>query len=131
MILLSAPVLAVAFVAALGVYLWKCISSPLWKAPGPAISRFTNLGLRWHEFRANRTMYVHGLHLQYGPVVRIAPNEMSFTSYDAIKEIYGSMGSGYDKTPFYNLFKVFGRRTMFSTLNKTDVGHVVNHQVHI
>ncbi|KAK1637497.1 cytochrome P450 [Colletotrichum phormii] len=31
-----------------------------------------------------------------------------------------SLGSGYDKHRFYNLFKVFGRRTMFSTLVKGD-----------
>lgn len=32
------------------------------------------------------------------PVVRIAPNEVSSTSYEAVKEIYGSLGSGYDKS---------------------------------
>lgn len=66
--------------------------------------------LRWHEFRANRTLYIHSLHLKYGPKVRIAPNEMSFTSYEAVKEIYGSQGSGFDKSSFYDLFTVFGRR---------------------
>ncbi|KAI1247554.1 hypothetical protein MGN70_011444 [Eutypa lata] len=60
-------------------------------------------------------------HLLYGPVVRIAPNEVSFASLDGVREIYGSGGSGYNKTEFYNLFTVHGRRTMFSTLNKEDV----------
>jgi len=60
--------------------------------------------------RANRRVYIHGLHLQYGPVVRIAPNEVSFTSPEAVKEVYCSGGSGYDKTEFYDLFKVYGRR---------------------
>ncbi|KAF5514919.1 putative sterigmatocystin biosynthesis P450 monooxygenase STCB [Colletotrichum fructicola] len=80
----------------------------------------TPLALRWNEFNATRTLYVHSLHLKYGPVVRIAPNEVSFTSYEAVKEIYGSLGSGYDKSSFYNLFRVFKRRTMFSTLEKRD-----------
>lgn len=51
-------------------------------------------------------------------MVRIAPNEVSFASTAAVKEIYCSGGSGYDKTEFYNLFTVYGRRTMFSTLAK-------------
>lgn len=110
MILLSLSVLAIAFTASALLYLWQCISNPLWAAPGPAISRFTCLVLRWHEFHHNRTSYIHSLHLKYGPSIRIAPNEMSFSSYEGVKEIYGSMGSGYDKASFYNLFVVMGRR---------------------
>ncbi|CCF34970.1 cytochrome P450 [Colletotrichum higginsianum] len=113
------PLVGAAVFAALALfYLARCLSSPLLKVPGPGLSRFTSVVLRWHEFGANRTLYIHSLHLKYGPVVRIAPNEVSFTSYEAVKEIYGSLGSGYDKHRFYNLFKVFQRRTMFSTLEK-------------
>jgi hypothetical protein len=76
-------------------------------------------------------------------VVRLGPKEVSFTSTEAVKEIYTSGGSGYDKTEFYNLFKQFNTRydicllrtspattavtyshtlrTLFSTLNKGDV----------
>lgn len=108
--MLSFPFIAAALAAAALMYVWKCISSPLWKAPGPLLSRFSSLVLRWHEFRAERTLYIHSLHEKYGPSVRISPNEMSFTSYEGIKEIYGSMGSGYEKTNFYNLFTVMGRR---------------------
>ncbi|CAJ2506231.1 Uu.00g003610.m01.CDS01 [Anthostomella pinea] len=102
------------------VYVWQCISSPLRKLPGPTLTLFTSWVLKYHEFRANRTRYIHSLHLKYGPVVRIAPNEVSFASLEGVKEIYGSGGSGYDKTEFYDLFMVYGRRTMFSTLNKED-----------
>jgi hypothetical protein len=54
------------------------------------------------------------LHDEYGPVVRIAPNEVSFTSWAALKEIYCSGGSGYDKSDFYNLFRIFGRRFVYA-----------------
>ncbi|KAJ2904616.1 cytochrome P450 [Zalerion maritima] len=94
--------------------------SPLQAVTGPPISSITSLVLKWHEFRADRTGYIHQLHQRYGPVVRIAPNEVAFASPAAVKEIYGSGGSGYDKTEFYDLFTVFGRRTMFTTLNKQD-----------
>lgn len=105
------PLFGAAILGALLVfYLARCYSSPLWRIPGPALSKVTSIVLRWHEFGANRTLYIHSLHLKYGPVVRITPNEVSYTSYEAVKEIYGSLGSGYDKHRFYNLFKVFGRR---------------------
>ncbi|KAH6636502.1 cytochrome P450 [Chaetomium tenue] len=96
------------------------LTSPLNKIPGPWHAKFTTLVLKWHEFRTNRTRYVHHLHLKYGPTVRIAPNEVVFASAAAVKEIYCSGGSGYDKTEFYDMFKVYGRRTMFTTLNKDD-----------
>ncbi|KAF4441497.1 putative benzoate 4-monooxygenase cytochrome P450 [Fusarium austroafricanum] len=96
------------------------LTSATAKVPGPLISNFTSLMLKWHELNANRTVYIHELHKKYGPVVRVAPNEVSFTSIAALKEIYGSGGSGYDKTEFYDLFQVYGKRTMFSTLVKGD-----------
>jgi hypothetical protein len=86
------------------------LSSATAKIPGPFVSNFTSLVLKWHELNANRTVYIHELHRRYGPVVRVAPNEVSFTSVAALKEIYGSGGSGYDKTEFYDLFQVYGKR---------------------
>lgn len=122
MLLLSPGVLTAVAVLSAVIFLVRRVTSPLWKLPGPTISAFTSLQLKLHELRANRTVYVHQLHLEYGPVVRIAPNEVSFTSWAAVKEIYCSGGSGYDKTEFYDLFQIYGRRTMFTTLNKADVG---------
>lgn len=117
-------------------------------APGPTMSLFTSLVLKWKEINAERTLYIHALHQRYGPVVRVSPNEVSYTSWPALKEIYCSGGSGYDKSDFYNLFRIYGRRfaplflvpfgyqnfqeicsdtscsnnrTMFTILNKADV----------
>ena len=92
------------------IHLLRCLSSPLNRIPGPALAKYTSWILKWHEFHANRTRYIHDLHLQYGPTVRIAPTEVAFASQGAVKEIYCSSGSGYDKTEFYDLFKVYGRR---------------------
>lgn len=136
-----------AFVLA-ALQLARCLASPLRKLPGPTISLFTPLVLKWKEINAERTLYIHALHQRYGPVVRISPNEVSYTSWPALKEIYCSGGSGYDKSDFYNLFRIYGRRfaslflisfgcqnfqegcsdtscsnnrTMFTILNKADV----------
>ncbi|KAG6123619.1 hypothetical protein E4U13_003863 [Claviceps humidiphila] len=122
MILLSPVYLAIAALVLIGVRVTRRLASPLRKIPGPTISLFTSLLLKWKEIHAARTLYIHALHVKYGPVVRIAPNEVSFTSGAALKEIYCSGGSGYDKSQFYNLFKIYGRRTMFATLNKADTG---------
>jgi hypothetical protein len=103
--------------------------SPLRKLPGPTVSKFTSAVLKWNELKANRTVYIDGLHRQYGPVVRVAPNEVSFTSEGALKEIYCSGGSGYDKTEFYDLFTIFGRRTMFTMLYKGDVSFTTLYRV--
>lgn len=90
--------------------LHRALAAPLNALPGPWYTKFTSLVLKWHEFRAGRTRYVHALHLRYGPAVRVAPGEAAFASAAAVKEIYCSGGSGYDKTGWYDLFRVYGRR---------------------
>lgn len=118
MILLSPWVVLSALLVYLLVAVVQSLRSPLARLPGPWHTLLSSLPLKQAEFRAQRTNFIHALHLLYGPVVRIGPNEVSFTSTAAIKEIYCSGGSGYDKSGFYNLFTVYGRRTMFSTLEK-------------
>lgn len=118
MLLLSPTFLVSSLLILLAVSLIRALRSPLSRVPGPWFTRFTSLPLKWAELNANRTLWIHSLHKRYGPTVRLAPNEVSFASAAAVKEIYCSGGSGYDKTEFYDLFTVYGRRTMFSTLDK-------------
>lgn len=101
-------------------HLRQVFSSPLSKIPGPWYAKFTSAVLVWHAFKAHRTSYIHEMHKKYGPAVRVGPTEVAFASAGAVKEIYCSGGSGYDKEEFYDLFKIYGRRTMFTTLNKED-----------
>ncbi|KAH6624816.1 cytochrome P450 [Chaetomium sp. MPI-SDFR-AT-0129] len=117
---LTILLLPLAFILLTLHFLHRALTSPLNAIPGPWHAKFTTLVLKWHEFRTHRTRYIHALHLRYGPVVRVAPEEVVFASGTAVKEIYCSGGSGYDKTGFYDMFRVYGRRTMFTTLNKDD-----------
>ena len=110
MLLFNPGFVLVASTLFVSYYIYASLTSPTSKLPGPFLSKFTSWILKWQEFRANRTRYVHHLHETYGPVVRIAPNEVAFASVEGVKEIYCSGGSGYDKTEFYNLFQVYGRR---------------------
>lgn len=111
----------IGLIVLLGYFLCSGLLSPLSKVPGPWYTKFTSFWIKYQEFNANRRVSVHLLHQKYGPVARLGPNEVSFTSLDAIKEIYASGGSGYDKTEYYDLFRQFGIKTMFSTLGKSDV----------
>ena len=84
--------------------------SPLRHIPGPTTTLLSPFPLIYQEFTRNRRAYIHSLHKAYGPVVRLSPNEVSFTSVSALREIYTSEGAGWDKTEFYDLFRQFGER---------------------
>lgn len=94
----------------LGIGIYRSLFSPICKVPGPGYTLLTSFYLMIQEFSGKRREYIHELHERYGAVVRLGPNEVSFTSLEAIKEIYSSGGSGYDKTEFYTLFKQFDTR---------------------
>ncbi|CAK7239650.1 MAG: hypothetical protein STHCBS139747_001084 [Sporothrix thermara] len=118
MALFTAPVILGAAVVALLVWLVGRLRSADAAVPGPVLNLFSSLPLKYHEFRGQRTQYIHSLHQRYGSAVRLAPGEVAFASLPALKEIYLSQGSGYDKTAFYHLFRQYGTPTMFSTLDK-------------
>lgn len=80
------------------------------KIPGPWYTNVTSFILKYHEFTKHRRLWIHQLHQKYGPVVRLAPNEISFSNLEGMKEIYQSGGSGYNKTEFYNLFQQYNQR---------------------
>ena len=48
--------------------------------------------------------------------MRLGPSEVSFNSTSALRTIYGA-GSGFERTSFYNMFHVYGRKNMFSFLS--------------
>lgn len=84
--------------------------SPLSKIPGPTYTKLTSLPLKYQEFTGNRRAWIHTLHRKHGKVVRLGPNEVSCTGIEAVREIYSSGGSGWDKTELYTLFMQFGFR---------------------
>ncbi|KAI0823955.1 cytochrome P450 [Trametes gibbosa] len=102
------------------VFIYRLVFAPLARLPGPKLCAVTRIPLMYHEFSGTRRLWIHGLHLRYGPIVRLAPNEISFATREAAKEIYISGGSGYDKSSFYSLFANFDRSNMFSTLGRSE-----------
>ncbi len=91
----------------ISILIYRLLFAPLARLPGPKLCAITRIPLMYNEFAGSRRLWIHDLHLRYGPVVRVAPNEVSFASREAAKEIYTSGGSGYDKSSFYSLFANF------------------------
>jgi cytochrome P450 len=62
---------------------------PLRQFPGPVLHRATQLGYIYRLLRGSLPLDVVRFHEKYGPVVRVGPNELAFSSPEAWKDIYG------------------------------------------
>ena len=79
---------------------------PLAKYPGPFLAAFTDFN-KFSLFLSLRIdQRIFSLHQKYGPIVRIAPNELSFWNPEAVAPIYKS-GKAMVKSPFFDGFKTF------------------------
>ena len=87
--------------------------SPKARIPGPKLFALTKWRVAYEDWRGERTRTIHKLHQNYGPVVRIGPNEVHFNSLEALQKIYGA-GSGFERVAFYNVFDVYGKRNLFT-----------------
>lgn len=65
---------------------------PLRKVPGPRLAKITELWRTNRYFRGYWHRDILELHRQYGPVVRISPNEVSIVSPELAKTIYSYSG---------------------------------------
>ncbi|KAL3487216.1 amino acid permease-domain-containing protein [Aspergillus germanicus] len=98
--LILAPVVLTCYIIA-KIYL-TLIHTPLARIPGPKLFALTKWGLAYEDYRGTRTRYMHTLHTKYGNAVRIGPNEVSFNSLSALRNIYGAgtklLNHAYSKT---------------------------------
>lgn len=75
---------------------------PLAKFPGPPLWKATCLPYVYYMAKGKLTFRLLPLHAKYGSVVRIAPDELSFTAAEAWTDIYGhrvGMNAGVDELP--------------------------------
>ncbi|PFH57844.1 hypothetical protein XA68_14482 [Ophiocordyceps unilateralis] len=86
------------------------------RVPGPWYTKYTSLVLDFHWITATRTGYVHRLHQLYGPVVRIAPNEVAVSDMEAVKTIYSTKET-FRKSDFYQRLVTNGTESLFSTVD--------------
>ncbi|ROV90642.1 hypothetical protein VMCG_10017 [Cytospora schulzeri] len=73
---------------------------PLSRIPGPRLAAVTNCWYAYQVRNGHMLRLGKTLHKQYGPVVRVGPNEVWFNTKDAFRLIY-SPTTGYEKSYFY------------------------------
>ncbi|CAK7207171.1 hypothetical protein SEUCBS139899_009979 [Sporothrix eucalyptigena] len=108
---LMAAVAGVAILAVQAIY--NVYISPFACIPGPKMYALTSWRLAYDDWCGARTRNLYKLHKKYGPAVRVGPKEVSFSSLAALRTIYGA-GTGFERTSFYRMFEVYGRKNMFT-----------------
>lgn len=108
-----------------GNALYNVYFHPLRKFPGPIICRATGFYRHFKFLSGELPFVIKSLHDCYGPVVRIAPNELSFISPQAWKDIYlplaDSKGPG-EMVKYDGFYRFTGPKApdTILTLNMTD-----------
>ncbi|KAL4917036.1 cytochrome P450 [Aspergillus aurantiobrunneus] len=92
----------------------RVLKNPLSSLPGPEVTKWTDLILKYHTVTGQRPRYVHALHKKYGPVVRIAPNTVDIADIPAARSIH-RIASPFLKAPWYRLLNRKDGESIFST----------------
>ena len=77
---------------------YELLINPLCKFPGPKLAAVTRAPHIYHTLRGNVVDWVHDLHMTYGDVVRTCPDELSYATGDAWKDICGHASAGKKAT---------------------------------
>ncbi|KAF4616048.1 hypothetical protein D9613_011342 [Agrocybe pediades] len=80
---------------------------PLSHIPGPTLAACSKLYRAYYDIIRDGewSAHLHRLHAEYGPVVRVGPNELHFSNPDAYNDIYG-LANSFTKEPA--LYRSFG-----------------------
>ena len=97
---------------ALAVAFYRLHFGPLKDVPGPWYTKVSDLWLAANALALRRVHAIDAIFVKYGPVVRLGPNKIGFIDPEAKKIVY----SRYPKDPYYNVFRVEGVETTFTTL---------------
>lgn len=89
-------------------FCWNTFFHPLSSHPGPKFWAASRLPWCWYQWRGLLNHRLTELHQTYGPVVRVAPDEVSYTSETAWKSIYGQRSTEMSKDPVFSLSKPSG-----------------------
>ncbi|KAI1262386.1 putative cytochrome P450 [Xylariaceae sp. FL1019] len=87
--------------------LYNAFMHPLRKFPGPFSHRVSVIPRAVYQMRGALAFHVAELHNQYGDVVRVAPNELAFSSLQAVRDIYKKNGQGQEFPKYKGFYKVF------------------------
>ncbi|KAI8623342.1 benzoate 4-monooxygenase cytochrome P450 [Xylariaceae sp. FL1651] len=101
---------------------YNLLYHPLAKLPGPRLAAVSNISYSYWFLGGRQPYKILDLHLKYGPVVRLAPNEVSFNSAASWRDIYGGRQSHktFIKSDFYDGGS-FAGRGVHSIVSERDV----------
>lgn len=89
----------------IGKPIYNVLFHPLHKFPGPKLWAASRIPYAIAIFKGRPHLKILKLHEQYGPIIRVAPDELSFQHDDAWKEIMGHRKGGRGEhgkdLPFY------------------------------
>lgn len=90
----------------IGRILYNLYLHPLGRYPGPLLHRATRVAMVYQVLRGTSHIHVLNLHDEYGPVMRVAYDELSFLDPQAWKDIYnhGLGSSEKAEMPKYHKF---------------------------
>ncbi|KZT08063.1 cytochrome P450 [Laetiporus sulphureus 93-53] len=80
---------------------------PLYKYPGPIPCKLSKLWLVYIAYKGKQHEYFRRLHDQYGPIVRLGPNELSILKVDVMPDIVGV--NGMPKGPLWDGRRASGK----------------------
>ncbi|KAF8246397.1 cytochrome P450 [Wilcoxina mikolae CBS 423.85] len=83
---------------------YRLLFHPLRKFPGPKLAALSDIWLGYVTFCGRPHYITQDLHEKYGPIVRVAPNQLSFATPSSYQDIYARSGSRkiFTKTEFYD-----------------------------
>ncbi|KAL4872535.1 hypothetical protein BDV12DRAFT_193253 [Aspergillus spectabilis] len=100
------------------VYFWtlarRSRKDPLSSIPGPEITKWTDLLLKYYTVTGQSPRYVHALHQKYGPIVRISPTIVDISDIPTAREIH-RIASPFLKSHWYRLLNRKDGESIFST----------------
>jgi len=86
-----------------GYVIYNLFLHPLRRYPGPLLMRVTRMTYCYRHITGTLPFIMPDLHRRYGPVVRIAPDELAFADPAAWKDVfcYRAGGAEFEKSPAF------------------------------
>ena len=106
--------IVVLLLLAYGLLLYPLLHRRLLHVPGSWLCKVSNLHLAFFDLSCCRNDQILKWHQRYGPVVCIAPNEVSVATLQATKEIYGATHR-WAKSNYFDHFTGYNMRSVFAT----------------
>lgn len=94
---------------------------PLRNCAGPKLWAASRVPWCWYQIQGRLQHKLLELHIKYGHAVRVAPNEISFSSDTAWKTIYGQRAVEMRKDPVFSLLTPTGAQNILVADRETHV----------